>query len=77
MAERAKTLRELGARLALEDMQQRKGSIEQVIVERPGIGTSESYHKVLVPADLAPGLLVPMELAGIDEGQNAFTARIR
>lgn len=75
MAARAKTLRELGARLALEDMQQRLGAVEQVIVERPGIGTSESYHKVLVPADLAPGLLLPMELADIDEGQSAFIAR--
>lgn len=75
MAARAKTLRELGTRLALEDMQQRLGAAEQVIVERPGIGTSESYHKVLVPADLAPGLLLPMELADIDEGQNAFIAR--
>lgn len=75
MAARAKTLRELGARLALEDMQRRLGAVEQVIVERPGIGTSESYHKVLVPADLAPGLLLPMELADIDEGQNAFIAR--
>lgn len=75
MAARAKTLRELGARLALEDMQRRLGAVEQVIVERPGIGTSESYHKVLVPSDLAPGLLLPMELADIDEGQNAFIAR--
>lgn len=75
MAARAKTLRELGTRLALEDMQQRLRAVEQVIVERPGIGTSESYHKVLVPADLAPGLLLPMELADIDEGQNAFIAR--
>lgn len=75
MAARAKTLRKLGARLALEDMQRRLGAIEQVIVERPGIGTSESYHKVLVPADLAPGLLLPMELADIDEGQSAFIAR--
>ena len=76
MAERAKTLRELGARLALEDMHKRLGTVEQVIVERPGIGTSESYHKVLVPKDLAPGLLLPMELADIDEGQNAFSARV-
>ena len=76
MAERAKTLRELGAKLALEDMHKRLGTVEQVIVERPGIGTSESYHKVLVPIDLAPGLLLPMELADIDEGQNAFTARV-
>lgn len=75
MAARAKTLRELGARLALEDMQRRLGAAEQVIVERPGIGTSESYHKVLVPSDLAPGLLLPMELADIDEGQSAFIAR--
>ena len=76
MAERAKTLRELGARLALEDMHKRLGTVEQVIVERPGIGTSESYHKVLVPTDLAPGLLLPMELADIDEGQHAFSARV-
>ena len=76
MAERAKTLRELGAKLALEDMHKRLGTAEQVIVERPGIGTSESYHKVLVPTDLAPGLLLPMELADIDEGQHAFSARV-
>lgn len=76
MAERAKTLRELGAKLALEDMHKRLGTVEQVIVERPGIGTSESYHKVLVPTDLAPGLLLPMELADIDEGQHAFSAHV-
>ena len=76
MAERAKTLRELGAKLALEDMHKRLGTVEQVIVERPGIGTSESYHKVLVPTDLAPGLLLPTELADIDEGQHAFSARV-
>lgn len=76
MAERAKTLRELGAKLALEDMHKRLGTVEQVIVERPGIGTSESYHKVLVPTDLAPGLLLPMELADIDKGQHAFSARV-
>lgn len=76
MAERAKTLRELGAKLALEDMHKRLGTVEQVIVERPGIGTSESYHKVLVPTDVAPGLLLPMELEDIDEGQHAFSARV-
>lgn len=74
-AERAATLRALGKRLALEDMQRRVGTEELVIVERTGRATSESYHEVAVPADLQPGALVRARLTGVNSDGN-FTADI-
>lgn len=67
MAERSDALHKLGARLALEDMQRRIGTCERVIVERPGFGTSESYHAVSCDSRLEPGALVTLEFTDIDE----------
>ena len=41
-AARSQTLIELGRRLTLSDMERRLGTIEEVVIERPGIATSES-----------------------------------
>ncbi len=65
-ASRAKQLVELGNRLALEDMERRIGSREQVIVERPRLGTSESYHPVACDKKLVLGGLVTLEFTDID-----------
>lgn len=65
-AERANHLIELGKRLALEDMQRRIGTREQTIIERPGLGTSESYHPVSCDNKLALGSLKMLEFTDID-----------
>ncbi len=74
-AQRSQILIELGGRLALADMEQRIGTAEQVIIERPGLGTSESYHAVSCDAKLPPGALVPLELADIDTKNMRLIAR--
>ncbi len=74
-ATRSQTLMELGRRLALEDMERRLGSFEQVIVERPGLGTSESYHTVACNAALPIGELVTVEFADIDTENMRLIAR--
>ena len=66
-AERSEKLRELGWRLALEDMKRRLGTREQVIVERQGMGTSESYHTVACPPHLSSGEEAYLEFARVDE----------
>lgn len=66
-AQRAAQLAELGRELALEDARRRLGSIESVVVERPGRGTSESFHELRFSAALDEGELVPMRFDSIDE----------
>ncbi|MGI6033081.1 MAG: tRNA (N(6)-L-threonylcarbamoyladenosine(37)-C(2))-methylthiotransferase MtaB [Coriobacteriales bacterium] len=73
-AKRAESLRKLGAQLAAKDRAHRVGSCEQVVIERPGIATSESYHKVLVPRELEPGSLVTVRFTGVDEDAGALLA---
>lgn len=63
---RSQTLIELGRRLALSDMERRLGTIEEVVIERPGIGTSESYHAVACDTALPVGALVEVEFNDID-----------
>lgn len=63
---RLKTLLETADELRMNDARSRLGRIEDVLIERPGIGMSESYYKVEVPADIAPGSLVPLTLTGLD-----------
>lgn len=65
-AMRSQRLIELGQHLALADMEHRLGTCEQVIIERPGLGTSESYHAVACDAALPIGSLVDLEFADID-----------
>jgi threonylcarbamoyladenosine tRNA methylthiotransferase MtaB len=61
-AERAHILRELAASMQQADGLARVGTREAVLVERQGLGTSESYHRVAVPEGLAPGRLVPVRI---------------
>lgn len=65
-AHRSQTLIELGERLALADMERRVGTSEQIVVERPGLGTSESYHTIACDAALPVGTLVEVEFTDID-----------
>lgn len=75
-AERSNALLELGKRLSFEDMQRRIGTREQVIIERPGLGTSESYHAVTCEKNLEPGSLVMCEFIDINEQKGHLIARI-
>ena len=74
MAARAARLRELGAALAARDAEGRIGSVEQVIVERPGHGTAESYHSVAFAADAPQGALLPMRFTAYDEQRGLLVA---
>lgn len=65
-ARRSQALIELGQRLALTDMERRVGSTEQIIIERPGLGTSESYHGVACDTALPVGSLATVEFTDID-----------
>ena len=65
-AARSQTLIDLGRRLALSDMERRLGTIEEVVIERPGIGTSESYHAIACDTALPVGALVEVEFNDID-----------
>lgn len=69
-SQRAAQLAALGRELALEDARRRLGSIEAVIVERPGRGTAESFHEVRFSAPLEEGSLLPMRLEAIGEDGN-------
>ena len=74
VAARAARLRELGATLAERDAQTRIGTTEQVIVERPGHGTAESYHSVAFAADAPQGALLPMRFTAYDEQRSLLIA---
>lgn len=76
MAERSERLRKLGARLAREDALRRVGTCEQVIVERPGRGTSESYHPVRLDADIPVGSLVTLRFTEYDGEQKALVGSV-
>ena len=65
-AARSQILIDLGRRLALSDMERRLGTIEEVVIERPGIGTSESYHAVACDTALPVGALAEVEFNDID-----------
>lgn len=73
-AMRSQKLIDLGHRLALADMERRMGTSEQVIIERPGIGTSESYHTVACDPSLPVGELVPLTFTDIDTAEMRFVA---
>lgn len=63
---RVEELTVLGGKMALADMQRRVGTVETVVVERPGRGTSESFHEVRFAEQLELGTLIPMRFTGID-----------
>lgn len=64
--QRLKALLETADELRMNDARSRLGTTEDILVERPGIGMSESYYKVEVPTDIAPGSLVPLTLTALD-----------
>lgn len=72
---RSQKLIELGQRLTIADMERRIGTSEQVIIERPGIGTSESYHTVACDSTLPVGELVPLTFTDIDIVEMRLVAR--
>lgn len=67
IAERAARLSELGHRLSLEDARSRLGCTETAVVERPGRGTSESFHELRFSDELPLGELVHMRLDSVGE----------
>ena len=74
-ARRSQALIELGERLALADMERRLKRTEQVIIERPGLGTSESYHAVACDATIPVGELIELEFTDIDTESMRLIAR--
>ena len=61
--ERSQRLQELARELAIQDARGRIGATEQVLVERVGLGTTESYHPIRWIADgPQPGALLPVQL---------------
>jgi len=60
MAARAAAMRKLADGLMANDAASRIGDVEQVLVESNTRGTSESYHRVALPAKLQPGELVSL-----------------
>ena len=63
---RLQTLLALAADLRFQNATQRINTTEEVLVEAPGSGMSESYFKVSVPEDIPQGVLLPLSLTGVD-----------
>jgi threonylcarbamoyladenosine tRNA methylthiotransferase MtaB len=63
-AKRAARLRELSEQLQQSDLLTRINTTERVLVERPGRGMSESYHRVQLPTNYAVGSLIPLQFTG-------------
>ena len=59
---RAATLRNLAEKLRCEDYRKRVGGSEWVLAEERCVGTTESYHEVLLPDTIACGSLVYLPL---------------
>ena len=62
VAQRAKLLQELSHELRVADAARRAGASEQVLVEQPGRGTTESYHAVRWNAAASPAGLEPGQM---------------
>lgn len=75
-AQRVETLTALGKTLAHADMEQRIGGVETVIVERPGRGTTESFHEIRFAENLPIGSLVEMEITGIDDAKECLVGSL-
>lgn len=63
---RLRALLETADELRMDDARSRLGRTEDILIEQPGVGMSESYYKVEVPTDIAPGSLIPLTLTGLD-----------
>jgi threonylcarbamoyladenosine tRNA methylthiotransferase MtaB len=64
VAARAHILRTCAERMRRDDALARVGTREAVLVERQGIGMSESYHRLAVPEGLEPGQLATVRISG-------------
>lgn len=71
-ARRVEELTALGRKMAHADMEQRVGTVESVIVERPGRGTAESFHEIRFSEHLPIGSLIEMQITGIDEANGCL-----
>ena len=62
-AQRTARLLALSDELRAADFARRAGTSELVLAESDGRGMTESYHEIALPADVAPGALVPVLLS--------------
>lgn len=74
-AVRSDALLALSDKLMLADMERRIGSTEQVVIERPGLGTSESFHTVVCDKSIPIGALESLELYDVDEKRMRLMGR--
>ncbi len=74
-AARSAKLQALGLELAAHDRRMRVGNTELVLVERPGRGTSESYHTVIIEGKAPCGQLVPVRFTDADERRGVLVGR--
>jgi len=65
---RAISMGELAQALELQDVRSRLQTTETVLVESDGLGRSESYHQVLLPAHVKKGSLVTMKFTDHHSG---------
>jgi threonylcarbamoyladenosine tRNA methylthiotransferase MtaB len=63
-AKRGAILRALALELESADARRRLGTCEEVLLENPSCGLSESYHRVQLPHTEAKGSLVPTVFCG-------------
>ena len=75
VARRSAKLQALGLELAAYDRRMRVGSTELVLVERPGRGTSESYHTVKLDENIPCGQLVPVHFTDANEEKGVLVGR--
>lgn len=68
IAHRARRLRDCADALREADAHRRIGTIERVLTERLGVGTSESYYDVALPEDLQVGSFVPIRFQDYRDG---------
>jgi len=61
-AARAKQLTALAERLRRADYESRRGREELVVAEGRGRGMTESYYRIGIPRDIAPGTLFPFAI---------------
>jgi len=63
-ARRSEELRQLADQLTIQDIKSRIGTTEMVLVEKPGLGRSESYHAVSLPENFQQGSLIEVRFNG-------------
>lgn len=76
-ARRAADVRALGSKLRVQAYARRAGTVEQVLVETGGRGTTESYFEIDVPRDCETGSLIEMRLPPADTTERTCAPRLR